>query len=152
MLGASDYVHFMTGSTTGFASTSQRPCRHKQRSAERQACVQVIECKAAVAWEAKKPLQVTTVKVDPPGPGEVRIKVICAYSMSNRQSNACIIAEPGFMHVSASMPMCSTAFRTAHNQQHSMAEDAPTSCRSTVLRCATLMPTHSREKVSLRQC
>eukprot|EP00891_Asterochloris_glomerata_P001201 jgi/Astpho2/1201/Aster-08168 len=48
-----------------------------------------IECKAAVAWEAKKPLQVTTVKVDPPGPGEVRIKIhstaLChtdAYSLS----------------------------------------------------------------------
>jgi len=35
-----------------------------------------IECKAAVAWEARKPLDVTTVKVDPPGPGEVRIKIV----------------------------------------------------------------------------
>lgn len=35
-----------------------------------------IECKAAIAWEAKKPLDVTTVTVAPPGPGEVRIKVV----------------------------------------------------------------------------
>ncbi|PNH11763.1 Alcohol dehydrogenase class-3, partial [Tetrabaena socialis] len=35
-----------------------------------------IECKAAVAWEAKKPLDVRMVTVDPPGPGEVRIKVV----------------------------------------------------------------------------
>lgn len=32
-----------------------------------------IECKAAIAWEAKKPLEVTTVTVNPPGPGEVRV-------------------------------------------------------------------------------
>ncbi len=36
--------------------------------------VQPIQCKAAIAWEAKKPLEVKTVTVDPPGPGEVRIK------------------------------------------------------------------------------
>lgn len=35
-----------------------------------------IECKAAVAWEAKKPLEVRTVTVAPPGPGEVRIKIV----------------------------------------------------------------------------
>jgi S-(hydroxymethyl)glutathione dehydrogenase/alcohol dehydrogenase len=34
-----------------------------------------IECKAAVAWEAKKPLSVETVTVDPPQKGEVRIKI-----------------------------------------------------------------------------
>lgn len=35
-----------------------------------------IECKAAVAWAAKQPLEVTTVTVGPPGAGEVRIKVV----------------------------------------------------------------------------
>jgi hypothetical protein len=35
-----------------------------------------IECKAAIAWEAQKPLDVTTVTVAPPGPGEVRLKVV----------------------------------------------------------------------------
>ena len=35
-----------------------------------------IECKAAVAWEAKKPLEVTTVLVAPPKKGEVRVKVV----------------------------------------------------------------------------
>lgn len=37
---------------------------------------QVIECKAAVAWEPKKPLEVTTICVAPPKKGEVRVKVI----------------------------------------------------------------------------
>jgi Zn-dependent alcohol dehydrogenase len=38
-------------------------------------CMQPIECKAAIAWEAEKPLDVTTIIVDPPQKGEVRIKV-----------------------------------------------------------------------------
>ena len=37
--------------------------------------MQPIECKAAIAWEAEKPLDVTTVIVGPPQKGEVRIKV-----------------------------------------------------------------------------
>ena len=36
--------------------------------------LQPIQCKAAIAFEAKKPLEIKTVTVDPPGPGEVRIK------------------------------------------------------------------------------
>merc|ERR550519_525450 len=35
-----------------------------------------ITCKAAVAWEAKKPLDVTDVQIAPPKKGEVRFKVI----------------------------------------------------------------------------
>lgn len=35
-----------------------------------------IQCKAAIAWEANKPLEVTTVTVDPPGAGEVRTPVV----------------------------------------------------------------------------
>jgi len=35
-----------------------------------------ITCKAAVAWEAKKPLDITDIQVAPPQAGEVRIKVI----------------------------------------------------------------------------
>lgn len=38
------------------------------------ALLQPIECVAAIAWEAEKPLDVTTVIVDPPKAGEVRIK------------------------------------------------------------------------------
>ena len=34
-----------------------------------------ITCKAAVAWEAKKPLDVTDIQVAPPKAGEVRVKV-----------------------------------------------------------------------------
>lgn len=37
--------------------------------------LQPIECVAAIAWEAEKPLDVTTVIVAPPKAGEVRIKV-----------------------------------------------------------------------------
>jgi Zn-dependent alcohol dehydrogenase len=37
---------------------------------------QVIRCKAAVAWEANKPLDITEIEVAPPKAGEVRIKVI----------------------------------------------------------------------------
>lgn len=36
---------------------------------------QPIECLAAIAWEAKKPLDVTTVIVGPPQKGEVRVRV-----------------------------------------------------------------------------
>ena len=34
-----------------------------------------ITCKAAVAWEAKKPLDVTDIQVAPPKAGEVRVNV-----------------------------------------------------------------------------
>lgn len=37
---------------------------------------QVIQCKAAVAWEPKKPLSIETVEVAPPKTGEVRIKIL----------------------------------------------------------------------------
>lgn len=36
----------------------------------------VIHCRAAVAWEAKKPLSIETVEVQPPKSGEVRIKIL----------------------------------------------------------------------------
>lgn len=36
---------------------------------------QVIKCKAAVAWEAGKPLSIEEVEVAPPKVHEVRIKV-----------------------------------------------------------------------------
>eukprot|EP00298_Acanthocystis_sp_HF-20_P008220 c17552_g1_i3.p1 GENE.c17552_g1_i3~~c17552_g1_i3.p1 ORF type:complete len:406 (+),score=219.99 c17552_g1_i3:28-1245(+) len=35
----------------------------------------VIKCRAAVAWEPKKPLSLETVEVAPPSPGEVRVKI-----------------------------------------------------------------------------
>lgn len=37
--------------------------------------LQVIRCRAAVAWEAGKPLTVEEVEVAPPKYGEVRVKV-----------------------------------------------------------------------------
>lgn len=37
---------------------------------------QVIKCKAAVAWEPKKPLSIELVEVAPPKAGEVRIKIL----------------------------------------------------------------------------
>jgi len=39
-------------------------------------CGKIITCKAAVAWEAKKPLSIETIEVDPPKAGEVRLKVL----------------------------------------------------------------------------
>ena len=43
--------------------------------------LQPIQCKAAIAFEAKKPLEIKTVTVDPPQAGEVRIKVTVASAM-----------------------------------------------------------------------
>jgi len=40
--------------------------------------LQTIKCRAAVAWEAKKPLSLEIVEVAPPKSGEVRIKVRCS--------------------------------------------------------------------------
>ncbi|EDQ89207.1 uncharacterized protein MONBRDRAFT_32407 [Monosiga brevicollis MX1] len=37
---------------------------------------QVIKCKAAVAWEPKKPVSIEEIEVAPPKAGEVRLKVI----------------------------------------------------------------------------
>lgn len=37
---------------------------------------QPIECKAAVAWAASKPLSIENIVVDPPKEGEVRIKIL----------------------------------------------------------------------------
>lgn len=36
----------------------------------------VIECRAAVAWEPKKPLTFETIQVAPPKAGEVRVKIV----------------------------------------------------------------------------
>jgi S-(hydroxymethyl)glutathione dehydrogenase / alcohol dehydrogenase len=51
----------------------------------------VIKCKAAVAWEAGKPLSIEEIEVDPPKAGEVRIAVtatgVChtdAYTLSGK--------------------------------------------------------------------
>lgn len=38
----------------------------------------VISCKAAVAWEPKKPLSIETIEVAPPKAGEVRLKVVAS--------------------------------------------------------------------------
>lgn len=56
----------------GMASTDHL----HRRTLEQKTAGSPITCKAAVAWEAKKPLDVTMVTVDPPGPGEVRIKIV----------------------------------------------------------------------------
>ncbi|EAT41952.1 AAEL006458-PA [Aedes aegypti] len=54
---------------------------------------EVISCKAAVAWEAKKPLSIETVEVAPPKAGEVRVKItasgVChtdAYTLDGHDS------------------------------------------------------------------
>jgi len=52
---------------------------------------QPIQCKAAIAWAPNEPLEVKTVTVDPPGPGEVRVKIVAtalchtdAYTLSGQ--------------------------------------------------------------------
>ena len=52
----------------------------------------MITCRAAVAWEASKPLVIETIQVDPPQVGEVRVQV----------SDLCDLDEMGrhFVHVS----------------------------------------------------
>jgi len=54
---------------------------------------QVIKCKAAVAWEPKKPLSIEDIEVDPPKANEVRIKILAtgvchtdAYTLSGEDS------------------------------------------------------------------
>ncbi|KAG8632899.1 hypothetical protein MANES_18G025380v8 [Manihot esculenta] len=39
-------------------------------------CNQIIHCKAAVSWEAGKPLVIEEVEVAPPQAMEVRIKIL----------------------------------------------------------------------------
>lgn len=66
---------------------------------------QVIKCRAAVAFEPKKPLSIEEVEVDPPKAGEVRIKVlftgVChtdAYTLSGADSEGkfpCILGHEG---------------------------------------------------------
>jgi hypothetical protein len=41
---------------------------------------------AAIAWEAQKPLDVTTVIVDPPKKGEVRVKVLAHPTLLRHKS------------------------------------------------------------------
>uniref|UniRef100_T1JKA8 S-(hydroxymethyl)glutathione dehydrogenase n=1 Tax=Strigamia maritima TaxID=126957 RepID=T1JKA8_STRMM len=64
-----------------------------------------IQCRAAVAWEANKPLTIETIQVDPPKPGEVRIKLtatgVChtdAYTLSGNDSEGkfpCVLGHEG---------------------------------------------------------
>ncbi|XP_071953605.1 alcohol dehydrogenase class-3-like [Antedon mediterranea] len=64
-----------------------------------------ISCKAAVSWEAKKPLSIETVEVAPPKAGEVRIKLLAtgvchtdAYTLSGQDSEGvfpCILGHEG---------------------------------------------------------
>ncbi|KAF9159693.1 formate dehydrogenase (NAD+) [Actinomortierella ambigua] len=64
-----------------------------------------ITCRAAVAWEASKPLSIETIEVAPPKAGEVRIKIaatgVChtdAYTLSGADSEGkfpCILGHEG---------------------------------------------------------
>jgi len=66
---------------------------------------QVIKCKAAVAWEASKPLSIEDVEVAPPKAGEVRIRIkstgVChtdAYTLSGKDPEGlfpCILGHEG---------------------------------------------------------
>ncbi|XP_020901681.1 alcohol dehydrogenase class-3 [Exaiptasia diaphana] len=64
-----------------------------------------IQCKAAVAWEAKKPLSIETIEVGAPKAGEVRIKILAtgvchtdAYTLSGIDPEGlfpCILGHEG---------------------------------------------------------
>jgi len=68
-------------------------------------CGKVITCRAAVAWEAKKPLSIETIEVDPPKAGEVRLKVLAnglchtdAYTLSGADPEGlfpCVLGHEG---------------------------------------------------------
>uniref|UniRef100_A0A914NJZ1 Alcohol dehydrogenase n=1 Tax=Meloidogyne incognita TaxID=6306 RepID=A0A914NJZ1_MELIC len=58
----------------------------------------IIKCKAAIAWEANKPLSIEEIEVSPPQKGEVRIKIcysaIChsdIYALESNKTNYPII-------------------------------------------------------------
>ena len=55
-----------------------------------------IQCKAAVAWAPKQPLDVTTVTVAPPGPGEVRVRIagvcVCVCVLVSTSARMCVHA------------------------------------------------------------
>lgn len=51
------------------------------------AVLKVIRCKAAVAWEAGKPLVMEEVEVAPPKAGEVRLKVGWNYNLCIKVNN-----------------------------------------------------------------
>lgn len=66
---------------------------------------QVIKCKAAVAWEANKPLTLEDIEVEPPKENEVRLKIrataIChtdAYTLGGNDSEGnfpCVLGHEG---------------------------------------------------------
>jgi len=67
--------------------------------------LQPIFCSAAVAWEAKKPLVIETIEVEPPKEGEVRIKIhgtgVChtdSYTLSGQDPEGlfpCVLGHEG---------------------------------------------------------
>ena len=71
-----------------------------------------IECLAAVAWEAKKPLYVAKVMVDPPKTGEVRVRVfytcmplhLCIYRCLFVRANICQYAKARDQNLYGAMP------------------------------------------------
>ncbi|KAJ7337738.1 hypothetical protein OS493_007891 [Desmophyllum pertusum] len=64
-----------------------------------------ISCRAAVAWEAKKPLVIETIEVAPPKAGEVRVKILAtgvchtdSYTLSGLDSEGkfpCVLGHEG---------------------------------------------------------
>ncbi len=49
--------------------------------------IEVIKCRAAVAWAAKEPLKIENIEVQPPNNGEVRIKV----GFDTARSQVCLL-------------------------------------------------------------
>lgn len=70
---------YLTGKLRWSPSTLPSPSVYAAPPADafvRDTAGKVIDCKAAVAWEAKKPLDILTIQVAPPQKGEVRIKTV----------------------------------------------------------------------------
>lgn len=67
--------------------------------------LKIIECRAAVAWEAKQPLSLEKIEVDPPKAGEVRVQIVStslchtdAYTLSGADPEGkfpCILGHEG---------------------------------------------------------
>uniref|UniRef100_K7FDD0 Alcohol dehydrogenase class-3 n=1 Tax=Pelodiscus sinensis TaxID=13735 RepID=K7FDD0_PELSI len=86
--------HATLGTTTSFRCTFYPQGEKEGETAE--LLYQVIKCKAAVAWEAGKPLSIEEVEVAPPKVHEVRIKVVAtavchtdAYTLSGADPEGC---------------------------------------------------------------
>ncbi|GIY98045.1 alcohol dehydrogenase class-3 [Caerostris extrusa] len=69
-----------------------------------------IQCKAAIAWEPKKPLSIETIEVAPPKAGEVRVKIlataVCHTDAYTLDGDGVTSVKPGDHVVPLYVPQC----------------------------------------------